>query len=371
MKRSQFISAACTAVAVTIITASACEAPSSKSDSSDTAKATSAKKVGGMKKLEKKAKSEGKLNVIALPPDWANYGAIIKNFKKKYGIKVHSAKPDGDSQDEINAAKQLKGSGRQPDVFDLGETVSDRNKDRFASYKVTNWDTIPKKFKASDGTWFNDYGGITSIGYNSKKVPKIKNISDLRKPAFKGKVALNGDPTRAAAGYSGVLMASVANGGSPDDMAPGVRFFKQLKHKGNMLAVDPTPATIESGETPVVIDWDYTNAAEKSKVSGWKTVIPPKASIASYYVQAINKDAAHPAAARLWEEYLYSDKVQNQWLKGGARPVRLDGMKESGTVDKDAYKKLPKTHSKETVPTTDDVSKGTKYLKKHWGKLTG
>ena len=35
------------------------------------------------------AKKEGALNVIALPPDWANYGEIIKAFGDKYGIKVN------------------------------------------------------------------------------------------------------------------------------------------------------------------------------------------------------------------------------------------------------------------------------------------
>ena len=50
-----------------------------------------------------------------------------------------------------------------------------------------------------------------------------------------------------------------------------------------------------------------------------------------YYFQAINKDAPHPAAARLWQEFLYSDEGQNLWLKGGARPVRADAMVKAGT----------------------------------------
>ena len=66
------------------------------------------------------AKEEGELNVIALPPDWANYGKMIETFAQKYGIKVNSAQPDASSQDEINAANQLRGQDRAPDVFDLG-----------------------------------------------------------------------------------------------------------------------------------------------------------------------------------------------------------------------------------------------------------
>ena len=41
------------------------------------------------------AKKEGHLNVIALPPDWANYGEIISTFTKKYGIGITSDNPNG------------------------------------------------------------------------------------------------------------------------------------------------------------------------------------------------------------------------------------------------------------------------------------
>ena len=75
----------------------------------DAKTATSAEAFGGMAALEAAAKAEGELNVIALPPDWANYGEIIDTFGKKYGIKVNSDQPDAGSADEINAAKTLKG----------------------------------------------------------------------------------------------------------------------------------------------------------------------------------------------------------------------------------------------------------------------
>ena len=45
--------------------------------------ATSAATGGGMDALVAAAKQEGALNVIALPPDWANYGALIDGFQKK------------------------------------------------------------------------------------------------------------------------------------------------------------------------------------------------------------------------------------------------------------------------------------------------
>jgi putative spermidine/putrescine transport system substrate-binding protein len=210
-----------------------------------------------------------------------------------------------------------------------------------------------------------------SIGYDSSVVPEVTSVADLLGPEFKGKVALNGNPTEAGAAFSGVVMASVANGGSADDIAPGVDFFKQLNDAGNLLPVDPTAATIESGQTPVVIDWDYLNAAEAAKNENWKQLVPAEAPIAGYYFQAINADAPHPAAARLWEEFLYSDEGQNLWLMGGARPVRAEAMAEAGTIDTALYDALPAVEGEPIIPTNEQTEKMAAYLADNWAKAVG
>src|SRR5690349_6394025 len=173
----------------------ACAPPEKKNEGEQTqsgvnaAEATSARDFGGMDALVDAAKKEGQLNVIALPPDWANYGAIIKAFSDKYGIKVNSAQPDGSSQDEINAADQLKGQDKAPDVFDLSTAVALANTAKFAPYKVATWAEVPDQLKDPSGAWTNDYGGYMSIGYDSSKVPAPASVADLLKPEYKGKVA--------------------------------------------------------------------------------------------------------------------------------------------------------------------------------------
>ncbi len=362
-------------VAVLAVAAGCGNAPQKKSTTSGSAAkartATAAAALGGMDKLVAAAKQEGMLNVIALPPDWANYGKLISTFTAKYGLKISSALPDGSSQDEINAAKQLKGTGRAPDVFDLGPAVALSNTAMFAPYKVATWADIPTELKETTGLWFSDYGGYMSIGYDAHKVPAPGSVADLLKPAYKGKVALNGDPTQAGAAFSGVAMTALANGGSADDIAPGVTFFTALKKAGNFLPVDPTPATIASGQTPVVFDWDYLNAAQtqalaaKGKVD-WKVLVPANAVLGSYYIQAISKDAPHPAAARLWEEFLYSDEGQNLWLNGFARPVRAPAMVKGGTIDQAAFAKLPKTEGTPVFLSTQQSDTAKAYLASHW-----
>ena len=374
MKNVSLLSAV---AAVVVVAAVACAPPEKKSGGDKTesgvsaAVATSAADFGGMDGLVAAAKKEGELNVIALPPDWANYGAIIKAFGDKYGIKVNSAQPDAASQEEINAATQQKGRSTAPDVFDLGQSVAVANKAMFAPYRVATFDSIPAGMKEADGVLVNDYGGYMSIGYDSAKVPDLSTVDDLLKPDYKGKVALNGDPTQAGAAFSGVAMVALSQGGSADDVAPGVAFFTKLKQAGNFLPVDPTPATIESGQTPVVIDWDYLNAAQTKKLPSWKVFVPQGAVLGGYYFQAINEDAPHPAAARLWQEFLFSDEGQNLYLAGGARPVRADAMVKAGTIDAAAYDKLPAVSGTPVILTQAQTDAATKYLADNWAKAIG
>jgi putative spermidine/putrescine transport system substrate-binding protein len=338
------------------------------------ATATSAADVGGVDALCAAGKTEGQVTLIATPPDWANYGQMISDFTAKYGIKVQSDKPDADSQAEITQAQQLAGTGRQPDLFDLGSVVAKAHTDMYAPYKVATWADIPDGNKEATGLWWNNYTGFESIGFDTK-LGDITKVADLADPKYKGKVALNGDPLKASAGFNGVVMASLANGGSADDIAPGVAFFKKLSDSGNLIPVDPAPATIASGQTPIVIDWTYNNGAQTAvlapKGTTWKTVIPSDAApVAAYYNSAINKDAAHPAAARCWMEYVMSDAGQNTWLKGFALPVRLAAMQTAKTLDATALAALNPPTTPPVVLTQAQTDTATKYLTDNWKFIT-
>ena len=254
--------AACAAPDSTDSSSSSTPSGSGSAAAADPATATSAEALGGMAALEAAAKKEAALNVIALPPDWANYGEILKNFAAKYPeIKITSAQPDAGSADEIDAAKRLAGQSTAPDVFDLGPAVALANTAMFAPYKVADFDKIPAELKDANGAWVNDYGGLMTVGYDSAKVPAPTKLADLLGTAYKGKVALNGDPLKAGAAFAGVQMVAIAEGGSAADPTKGIEWFKKLKDAGNFLPLDPTPATIQSGQTPVVIDWSYNQVS--------------------------------------------------------------------------------------------------------------
>jgi putative spermidine/putrescine transport system substrate-binding protein len=299
-----------------------------------------------MQELVAQAKKEGHLNTIALPPDWANYGEILSTFQKKYGIGITNDNPDGSSAQENQAIRSLKGDSRAPDVVDVGPAfaISGTAEGLYTKYFPSTFSTIPRNMKDTRGFWYGDYWGAVSIGYNSNivKTPP-KTWKDLLKSDYKGKVALNGSPLTSGSAVAGVFSAALANGGSISDVGPGIDFFAQLKKSGNFIPVQSTPQTVASGQTPISIDWDYLNLAytKEFPAAAWKTVIPSDGVYGAFYAQAINASAPHPWAARLWEEFLYSDQGQLLWLKGFSHPARFQDMAKRGVVPKALVSALP------------------------------
>src|SRR5580700_1719674 len=349
--------------------AAACgsSSPSSSSGGYNWSNATSAASGGGMSALVSAAKKEGTLNVIALPAAWANYGNIIKDFTARYGIKVNSIAPSDSSAEEVTQIQQKNGTSLAADVLDVGGSVATASTSLFAPYEVSTWSSIPAGLKEATGLYVGDYGGYMSVGYDSAKFGTITSLNQLLGSKFKNSVALNGNPTQANAALNGVMMASLAEGGAAGNISAGVNFFHKLKVAGNFNTTQATPATIKAGTTPVVFNWDYLNTAAVvgQPASTWKVFIPANATLGGFYYQAINKNAPHPAAARLWEEFLFSQAAiggQNLWLVGGARPSEQIAMTGNGTINKSAAAALPPVAGTPIFLTQSQATAAATYL---------
>ena len=376
---------ACAAAAVTLA-ASACSSNSSTSSSSGSSvnwsTVTSASAGGGMSALIAAAKAEGTLNVITLPPTWANYGTLMAEFKAKYGITINDANPNGSSGDEINAVEHDKGLSSAPDVLDVGNSHALPNTNLFADYEVSTWANIPAGLKNATGSWYGDYGGYISIGCVAAKVapaPCPTTFAELLDSSYtadyKGKVALDGDPTSANAAFSGVWAAALANGGSLDNIQPGISYFGKLKSDGEFNATGDTESTIEAGSTDITIDWEYLNSQYasdlKSKGITMSVAIPTDGLYSAYYDQAISKYAPHPAAARLWEEFLYSAEGQNGFMGGYARPVEFAAMQSAGTLDAADEKLLPTVSGSVSYPTAAQLTTAQNAVTSGWASALG
>jgi putative spermidine/putrescine transport system substrate-binding protein len=288
------------------------------------------------------------------------------------------ATPDASSADELTAVKTLAGQADMPDTIDVGPPFAIQGKTDgvWEPYKPTTWDEIPDALKDPDGNWVDAYYGIIALGTNTTIVKNApKTIADLKNPEYKGQVYLNDDPREAGAAFAGVMAASLANGGSFDDIMPGIQFFADLKKSGNFVPGDVTPATILAGETPIVLDWTYnwpglvpqlTEAGITSEV-----VVPSDGVYGSYYAQGVVKDSPHPAAAKLWIEHILSDEGALGYLEGGAIPARYAALLEAGKVSGDLAKNLPDANLIKALkfPTTEQLDKAKQVLTDNWGPM--
>ncbi|MEI8161166.1 MAG: ABC transporter substrate-binding protein [Actinobacteria bacterium] len=325
------------------------------------------------------AKTEAKVNLIALPDNWANYKGILQAFRDKYPeIENPVANPDGSSADELTAVKTLAGQDDMPDNLDVSPAIAQQVADEnlWEPYKPCLWDEIPETLKDPNGNWVAAYYGIMAIGANTKVVPEAPtSFADLKDPKYKGQVSLNGDPREAGAAFAAVMAASLANGGSFDDILPGIKYFAELKKSGNLTGTDVTEATVLSGETPIWIDWtyNYPGLAPKLVENGIEAAInvPTDGVYGGYYAQGVVKASPHQNAAKLWIDHIISDEGALGYIEGGAVPARYDALVKSGKVTEEMKKNLPAPELIASIafPTQDQIAKAKEVLAAEWGKL--
>jgi putative spermidine/putrescine transport system substrate-binding protein len=329
------------------------------------------------------AKKEGQLTVIALPHDWCDYGALIDSFKAEYGIAVNELNPDGGSGDEIEAIKANKDNkGPQaPDVVDVGLAFGPAAKadGLIQPYKVSTWASIPDSAKDADGYWTGDYYGVLEMAVNADIVKKPPtDWADLQGPAFKGSVAIVGDPRTANQATMAVYASGLA-GGATDAAkaaADGLAYFAELNKKGNFVPVTAGAASLAQGVTPVVILWDYNALAARDNLKGnpkVDVIVPKSGVIAGVYVQAISAYAPHPSAAKLWLEHLYSDEGQIGWLKGYCHPIRFNDLVANKKVPADILANLPaaENYAKAKFPTLAEQQAAKEVIAKQWDATVG
>jgi putative spermidine/putrescine transport system substrate-binding protein len=182
-----------------------------------------------------------------------------------------------------------------------------------------------------------------AIAANTTQFSQPSSWEDLRSGLNIGGVALGGDPTISNMGFFAVYGAALANGGSLDNIQPGLQFFSDLNSGGRLLPNTGNGETLASGDTPVLIEWSYLALAQRDMYpdSRIEVVFPQPGTIASYYAQAISAYAPHPNAARLWMEYLYSDASQLALLEGYCFPSRFDDLLARDVVPAELLARLP------------------------------
>ena len=330
--------------------------------------------------LYEECQAEGaKVNLIALPDEWANYKGILASFGEKYpDVEYPVANPDASSKEEMEAVQTLAGQDDMPDNVDVSPAVAQEMVDAglFEPYVLTSDAEIPAGLKDAESNWTAAYYGIMAITTNTKIVPVAPtSFADLAKPEYKGLVALNGDPRESGAAFAAVMAASLANGGSADDIMPGIQFFADLKASGNLGGTDVTKETVLSGETPIGIDWSYNvpGLAAELEAAGitYETHFPSDGIYGGFYGQGIIKDSPHQACSKLWMEHIFSNEGALGYLEGGAVPARIEALTAAGLVTEEVKANLPPDEliAQISFLTPSQIAAAKALLAEQWGTM--
>lgn len=320
-----------------------------------------------------------KVNLIALPDEWANYKGILQSFRDKYpGVENPVASPDASSKEEMEAVQTLSGQDDMPDNVDVSPAIAQEMVDAglFEPYVLSTDSEIPDGLKDADNNWTAAYYGIMAILTNTTIVPNAPtSFADLKKPEYKGLVALNGDPREAGSAFAAVMAASIANGGSADDILPGIQYFADLKKSGNLAGTDVTKETVLSGETPIALDWSYNLPGLKGDLEAAGLTVevnfPADGIYGGFYGQGVVKNSPHQACSQLWLEHIFSNEGALGYLEGGAVPARIQAITDAGLVTDDMKVNLPPDEllSQVNFLTPAQIAAAKAVLAEQWGPM--
>ncbi|HEV8673351.1 MAG TPA: extracellular solute-binding protein [Methylomirabilota bacterium] len=194
------------------------------------------------------------------------------------------------------------------------------------AYKNASWAKLPEWAKDPNGQWFAVYSGVPSFLVNKALVKTVpQSWQDLLKPEYKNAIAIN-DPRKSGTAVAFLLAATVAHGGGPGNLAPGIEYFKKLFQAGQVKPIAASSANIQKGEVPITIRYDHENLLTRERFKKeleLDIVIPADGSLYTPSVIVLNRYTPDPALAQAFADFLLSDRGQLILARAMARPIRV------------------------------------------------
>lgn len=269
------------------------------------------------------AKKEGKLVSYGMSDDWVNLGAIFGKIEEVYSVEhVDTDMTSGEQITHLLAEKNAP----VMDIGDIGYDFLGRLLDDnlAGEYKNSSWDKIKPEFKDPEGRWASSYWGAISFLVNTDQVKNAPTTwNDLLKPEYKDMVCSR-DPRVSTYATASVLAAAIANGGSEENVKPGLDWFKELRDSGNLRkGVVLNVASIQKGECPISMVYDFDGFAKRDSTGlPLKVIIPTDGTVGMLFAQYTSSVAPHKEAAKGALDFLFSDEGQVMLAEGYAHPTR-------------------------------------------------
>ena len=212
---------------------------------------------------------------------------------------------------------------------------------------------FPAGYKDPEGYFATWRASLSCMAYNTnivKEADAPKGYKDLLDPKWKGKL------TKAHPGYSGTALT----GTFALVKVLGWDYFEKLAKQGvqQLQSTTATPKSIASGERAVMVDGnEYNIFIEMQAKSPVKPVYASEGTPFVTSPTAVFEQAPHPNAARLFQNFLYTPKIQQLIVdKGGQRSLHPDVKEPPDRTPLGKIKLLP-DDPKAMLPQVAEIKK--------------
>jgi ABC-type Fe3+ transport system substrate-binding protein len=284
------------------------------------------------------ARREGQLNLI-----WSNnsFGGVegarrwAESFNRAYGLTVDVRFTPGPAPNEVASRVAQEFQSNRPastDILLLGSSplAGILSLDMLQATDWTTWapNVLGPDFVAPGGIAVEVAMRTPGITYNTSRVAPgdvPTSLQDMLKPQYKGRVA----STPYASGFD--WLATSDFWGEPRTR----EFVSKL--------ADQVAGLIRCGEMPRISSGEFDFLAldcggfealkAQRRGEPLASVIPTDVAAITYWYMSVPRNAAHPAAAKLWINYLLSREAQDVlWELDAQDHYRVPGSQQAAAI---------------------------------------
>jgi len=282
-----------------------------------------------------KAKEEGKL-VAYLAMNAADAVSVQAAFEKKFPqIKVDLVRAGAPALLQRILTENRAGKILADAVLGFGFVLYELGQQKLlARYESPERQSYAPQFKDKEGYWSNVFPIVHTIAYNPKMTPLAElpaRYSDLLLPKWTGKLGMNANNIM-------FLAAMMSHFGKENGMVFLQKLAAQapqVRGGGTLLAT-----LVAAGEFPVAFSINENNVEsfkQKGAPIDWLRLADPL--YGELVPVGVMAGASHPAAARLFVDYVLSKEGQELFRNLGKVPARADVLPKFN-IDRDKIRMI-------------------------------